>query len=147
MRLPDEIRVTVTYDGKPLADVLIQLSILTTFKNDFHLLFGPTGGNGTVIIRRDEMIRQALGHQQLFIKDFGDPEIHFSGELVLSIFGKEAIERAIDVYPDFKDSAEFPPDYLNQLHRAQEILTNLDAKQISLDVSYDPAGNVLVRVE
>ena len=147
MTLPEQIEVTVKADGKPLEGVLIQLSILTTFKNDFVLIFGPTGVDGKLIINRDEMITQARRDQELFIMDYGDPEIDFSGELLVSVFGKEAIKRAIDVYPLFKDAFEFPTGYLTQLHRALEILENLPDQKISVDVAHEEASNLLVRVE
>jgi hypothetical protein len=147
MRLPEHIEVTVKAGGEPLEGLLIQLSILTTFKNNFVLLFGPTGVDGKLIINRDEMITQALRDQELFMMDFGDPEIHFSGELLVSVFGKEAIARAINVYPDFKDVYEFPTGHLDQLHRAFQILANLGDQEISVDVVNEEAGNVLIRVK
>jgi hypothetical protein len=147
MRLPEQIEVSVSVDGKPLGGVLIHLTIVTTFKNDFVLLFGPTGVDGKLVISRDEMIREALREQELFIMDYGDPEIHFSGVVLVAVFGKDAIKKAIDVYPDFKDAFEFPPGYLDRLHRAQEILENLADQKISVDVRYAEAGNLSVRVE
>ena len=135
MKLPERIEVMVTVDGKPLEGVLIQVSIVTTFKNNFNLLFGPTDDQGRVVITRAEMIKEARRDQELFITDYGDPETHFAGELVISIFGREKLKSAIDVYPGFKDTVEFPADYLNQLKRAQAILEQLAGKEILLNIA------------
>lgn len=147
MKLPEQIEVTATVDSKPLEGVLILVTIVTTYKNDFHLLFGPTDDKGRLVITRDEMIREAQRERELFLMDYGDPEINFAGELVISIFGREKLKNAITVYPDFKDVVEFPPDHLNHLHRAQEILGNLAGKDIVLNIALKEGGNVRVRSE
>ena len=147
MRLPERIEVAVTVDGKPLEGQFINLTIVTTFKNNFHLLFGATADDGKLVITRNRIISEALRDQELFVMDYGDPESHFSGEIVVSILGKKAIERAIDAYYIFKDAIGFPPDYLGQLHRAHKILAALEGKEISLDVTQWEPGNVSIRVE
>lgn len=147
MKLPEWIEVTVRADGKPLQGVLMRLCVLTTFKNDFYFRFGPTDDNGRVVITRDEMIAQAKRDQELFIMDYGDPEIHSAGELVISIFEREQLKRAIEVYPDFKDVVAFPSNYLNQLQRAQEILANLVGKTISVDVTLEEVSKFVVRID
>jgi hypothetical protein len=93
------------------------------------------------------MISEALRDQELFVMDYGDPERHFSGELAVSIFGKKAIERAIDAYSIFKDPIAFPAEHLDQLHRAHKILTALEGKEILLDVAQSEPGNVSIRLE
>ncbi|HEX6650321.1 MAG TPA: hypothetical protein VF075_12300 [Pyrinomonadaceae bacterium] len=147
MKLPEQIQLIATVDGNPLPGVLIQVSIVTSFKNNFHLLFRPTDDQGSVVITRGEMIKEALRDQQLFIMDYGDPETDFAGELVISIFGRERLKGAIKVYPDFKDVADYPPDYLNNLHRAQEILGNLGGKEILLSVALSQVNGLMVRTE
>lgn len=147
MRLPERIKVTATTDSAPLADVLISISIVTTFKNDFILLFGPTDDHGELVITRADLIEGAGREQEMSPMDYGDPETHFAGDLVISIFGGEKVKRAIEVYPLFKDAVQFPRDYLNQLQHAQEILEGLAGREISLDVSVEEGADVLVRTE
>lgn len=147
MKLPERIKVTATIGRGPLEGVLFQVSIVTTFKNDFHLLFGPTNDRGEFLITRADMIKEALRQQEMSIMDYGDPEIHFAGELVVSTFGRKKLKGAIEAYPIFKDTMEFPPEYLNQLQRALGILETLAGKEISLNVALENGGNVLVRIE
>ena len=147
MKLPERIKVTATIDSRPLDGVLILVLIVTTFKNNFSLLFGPTNEHGELVITGADMIKEALRAQEMYIMDYRDPEVHFGGDLVISIFGRSQLKSAIENYAVFKDIMEYPPEYLNQLQRAHEILENLAGKKIFLNVAIEDGGNVLARTE
>ena len=145
MKLPNTIEVSVKADGKPLDGVLVRVCIVTTSRNNFHSQFGPTDDNGRVVITRAALIAEAKRDQELFVMDYGDAENNFAGEVVVSIFGKDDLSRAINAYALFKDVAEYPPDYLKHLHRAQEILDTLTDTKIEIDVVYEKVQGVEVR--
>ena len=145
MKLPEFIEVTVKVDGKPLEGVLVHVRIHTTSKNNFHSQFGPTDDNGRVLITRAALISAAKRDQELFVMDYGDPEANFAGEVVVSIFGKDDLSKAINAYPMFKDVAEYPPNHLIHLRRALEILEKLGDTEIVIDVVYEKVEGVDVR--
>ena len=117
MGLPERIKVTATIDSVPLDGVLLLLRIVTTFKNDFNLLFGPTDNHGELVITRAEMIEGAGRDQEMSPMDYGDPEIHFAGELAVSVFNREKLKRSVA------------------------------GQEIFLDVAVEEGANVLVRTE
>jgi hypothetical protein len=145
MKLPESIEVSVKADGQPLEGVLVRVCILTTSKNNFHSQYGPTDDNGRVLITRAALLAEAKRDQELFVMDYGDPEINFAGVVEVSIFGKDDLSRAIDAYALFKDVEEYPPDYLRHLQRAQEILDKLADAKILIDVVYEKVQGVEVR--
>ena len=145
MKLPETIEVSIKADSEPLQGVLVHVCIFTTSRNNFHSLFGPTDDNGSVLITRAALIAEAKRDQKLFVTDYGDPETNFAGEIVVAIFGRDDLLRAINAYHQFKDVAEYPRDYLRKLHRAQEIIDKLPDTKIGIDVVYEQAEDVTVR--
>ena len=140
MRLPEKIEVKITAAGQPVAGLLVDARIVTTRKNNFVLLFGPTDENGELTITREDLLRQAEQDRQFFIMDYGDPEGDFSGNLLISIFGREHITRALKAYPLFKDVASFPIDYLKNITQAERILVTLHPTKLSLEVKHEGVG-------
>ena len=145
MKLPEFIELTVKADGEPLDGVLVHVCIFTTSRNNFHSQFGPTDDSGRALITRDALLAAAKRDQELFVMDYGDPEANCAGEVVVSIFGKDDLSKAINAYPMFKDVADYPPNHLIQLRRALEILEKLGDTEIVIDVVYEKVEGVDVR--
>ena len=146
MKLPEQLTIRVQANGKPVAGMFVVIRIMTTRKNNFGLGFGPTSAEGQLLITRDDLLLEADKDKRFFIMDYGHPEADFAGEIVVSPLNRDALQRAVEAYDLYKDAWSYPPDYLENIQRAQNILEQLRPIKLSVKVEHNGEG-IVVRPE
>jgi hypothetical protein len=120
IQIPDRITCQASIDGQPVAGVLITARFGVTHKNAYSFIFGPTNDEGVAELSKSEIIESADKELELAMMDFNPLEGAFNGIITLRPMSREDIERAIDAYDFYKESAEYPKGYRQTLQQALE---------------------------
>ncbi len=144
-RLPNKLHITCSANGRPLSDELVLITIKSARKNNFDLVFGPTDTNGSLLVTREELIKQAMDEKSIAQMDYGDPEYDFAGEIVVAPMTLEDIDRALKAYKFFREFMAYPIAWEKHLKRSKEILLKLpkDAT-VEVNVEHDGRGIKLI---
>src|ERR1700674_570984 len=73
----------------------VMLKFLTAWKNPCGLVFGPSDEQGRIVVMRDQIIGEARKTLELFLMDYGDLEIEWTGKLRVTPMNRKSIERAL----------------------------------------------------
>ena len=140
-RLPNKLLITCSANGRPLPDELVLITIKSAHKNNFDLVFGPTDTNGSLLVTRGELIKQAMDEKSIAQMDYGDPEHDFAGEIIVAPMTPEDIDRALKAYKFFREFTAYPIAWEKHLKRSKEILLKLpkDAT-VEVHVEHDGRG-------
>ena len=95
MRVPAKIETTIKTDGQEMKGVSVMLKFLTARKNPYDLVFGPSDEQGRIVVMRDQIIGEARKTLELFLMDYGDLEIEWTGKLRVTPMNRKSIERAL----------------------------------------------------
>jgi len=143
MKLPEQMRVEIRGDQKPLKDMFVMVQIVTNKQNDFAFAFGPSDESGHLQISRDDLLREADNLKRLFIMDYGDPEADFSGKIIIEPLNRSALQKAANGYESFKKAAQFPANYGEDIRHAKDVLDRLQPARLSVTIqSEDDTGVV-----
>ena len=140
MRLPDEIRMRVLADGKPMPSALVMLKIIMLYKNDFLVIAGPTNQIGTCVITRKEILKQCEYTIGYAIMDYGDPEGGNSGKMLLNAVGFDELKTLEVTFREWP--YPFPMGFAENLEQAHKLVYQISPTQ--LDVEAETIGGEMV---
>jgi hypothetical protein len=145
--LPDRVRAIVTCDGRPIRGLFVSFRIATSRKNDFASAFGPSDATGTIVVSRSELLREAERDRQLFIMDYGHPELDYVGVIDVTPMNREALGRALEAYHQFQAHTHYPPRYAEHLREARRTLEGLAPAVLHLNVTVEGGTGEVVSKE
>src|SRR5689334_10254060 len=119
MNLPDRLEFTTLVGNEASSDLIVCLEICVRRKNNFHVWSQLSDAAGHVRLTKAEILDQCEKDRALFLMDYGHPEADFGGTLIATVATLATIGRALSAYEAFKDVSSFPPNYLQNLKRAQ----------------------------
>lgn len=134
MKLPEAIAIRICGDSKPLAGMLMTVTIKVHWKNDFNVLCGPTDHTGSVCVSREYVLGEAQKDRELFLMDYGHPEIDATGEIIVRPMGISDLKRAASAYDLFTHSGLYRQGYIEDIKSAIELLTRSCAKELRSEV-------------
>jgi hypothetical protein len=143
--LPDAIHVRVFSRDKPVASLLVLTRIVMHELNDYWGVFGPTGADGEVTIRRDELVRAAHVTRGHYEAEFADVETHLAGLIEVRIMDEAAIDRALEAAEQLPEYP-YPPGYLATLREARDALVRMGRILMEFEVSAE-GGDCEVKAE
>jgi hypothetical protein len=135
--LPEKLTATCKADGEPVSGLLVDLTVKMRRKNDFHMVFGPSDGEGTITIHNLEILGQVETDQRLFEQDYADLH-YFSGELLLEPMDQRSLESAYHAYEIYRAAVPFPSDYPDKLREAWETLNKRHPERLDVEVAVEP---------
>jgi hypothetical protein len=137
--LPDHLDLSVTLGGQPLAGAWAELRLPMERKHDYLLMVGPTDAAGTLSVSRAELEDQISVIQLSAFMDYSSLGV-WRGQLVISAFDAEAIERAeVRQRGWAKDLLKtYPADFSRQLAELAQRLA--DQPGSVLEVSAEAHG-------
>ena len=118
MRLPELIEAVVKLDDEPAGGMFLWVTVKTTQKNDFVLLFGPTDAEGRIGISRSQFLGEAEAEKRMFMMDYGDPEYDATGVVSCEPCNAASIGRAIEAHNAYRAFTPYPKGYGGSLKRA-----------------------------
>jgi len=133
--LPDSVSAIVVCDGRPLAGMFVHVRILTSCKNDFNSVFGPTDTSGSVCFTRDALLEDSRRAANLALMDYCHPEKSYAGRMEVQPMGRTGLQAALHGYEAWRESAVFPPSYAERLQEAISILEPLAPARLSVELN------------
>jgi len=138
MKLPDKLLLTVSADGRPLAEMMVKLEFPMAAKNTHHMVFGPSDPSGQIFITGEQMSIEAKRTQAMFLNDYDRLEVGWTGKLKIRPMNLPMIKRALSAYRIF-GSQQYAPGYENHLLAARTALAKTPEAVLTVQVDVDAA--------
>jgi hypothetical protein len=107
---PDTITIELRADGLPWPGGWALLRVPMSAKNDFNLVVGPADDAGVITRSWADVVADCDRQRDLFLMDYGDPRILWSGSVAVEPMDSEAVYRVLDAYRVF-GPAFYPPGF------------------------------------
>ena len=137
LKVPEKVTITIVVEGRPLAGVPVNLTFVMGKKNNHGFVFGPSDVSGRICISGDEIRREARKTMELFLMDYADIDVHWTGRMMATPINRDAIKGALSAYRLFR-SYEFPPGYEQMLLAADAILSEIPTATLEASVRCEP---------
>jgi hypothetical protein len=134
LMLPSRISIICKVDGVPSPNLMVNVTVNVTCKNDFRFIFGPSDASGSVVVTREELLSEAEKDRQFFLMDYSHPEQDFSGKIRVCVESGESIKWAFDAYGVFKNHYKFSENYMDNLKCTAKFLRNIGDAELSVSV-------------
>jgi hypothetical protein len=139
---PTQFQIQCEADGKPVAGLLVFALVRVRRGNDYHLLFGPTDGDGKVTLTRADLEREVRATRELFPADY---TLDWAGEIGVRPLTVRDIEAAQRAYVLFKGAVAYPPGYEARLQAARQALLSLHPSQVTATAVNVVPANMPIR--
>lgn len=143
-QFPTSIRAKADVDGEPLAMAWFLVTLQMTQKNPYRLLFGPALPDGTLRITRDAINSQVQRVRDLFLMDYVDPSLAWSGRMEIAPMDRVAIERVLSTYSVYGGAGVYQPEMQEHLLELADILASIEGRTLSVDVAVEDGDGVTV---
>ena len=102
-------------------------------KNDFSFT-AFLGSTGEAVISGAELSKKFAEDSNLFLMDYGNAEVAFTGQITAHLMGREEIHKALEAYEMYSPSMPYPEGYKDRLLRALEVTPEVeDPVQITVE--------------
>jgi hypothetical protein len=115
MRIPDDIQIVISAGEQPLAQMLAALTFVTSEKNSFHFVFGPSDAHGNIRVSRAQILAEAQKDREFFLMDYAELESAWTGSLVVTPMNREATSRARSAFQRFEPHYRYRENYKEDL--------------------------------
>jgi hypothetical protein len=113
--LPENISLRAV--GPSPDGLAISLYFEMSIKNNFgYLAF--LGHDGTATISKKELTDQFDEERNMFLMDYVDPRVAFTGKITAKVLGVEGIVRALEAFTLYRKHVAYPMDYEKNLRMA-----------------------------
>ena len=141
MRLPDRVKITIEVGRRPASQMFVTLKFVTSEKNPFNLVFGPSDRQGIIELTREQIITEATKTRELFLMDYADIESSWTGTLFVTPLNREAIRRALSAFRMFRRYS-YPDNYEENLYTADAALTQIPQMELRATVQCDSGEKI-----
>ena len=142
--LPQQIAIEVHEGTKPCAGVLVNVTLVTTRKNDFRSMWGPTDAAGKLTVTRQELLDEGMKDREFFLMDYGHPELDFSGEIRLRVAREADLGRALAAYAQFSPGFPYRTGYAAMLQLGLDEWQSGPMRSPEISASADDTAVTLV---
>ena len=112
-------------------------------KNPYQLAFGPSNSEGNIRVTADQIRKEALKVNQLFVMDYAPLEAFWTGTIRIVPLNREALQRALSAARLFR-RYEYPPGYQDLLLAAAAILSKSAGTKLSATVQCDTGEPITI---
>jgi hypothetical protein len=138
MKLPTYILCTCTWHGLAVQGLFVHSTWLKTRKNPHHVLLGPTGADGVVRTKMDQVSAQIRDDYSLAMMDYHGV---LTGDITMGVLGLDGIDRllaAMKVYASYWEP--YREEMTQKLAITRSVLSGLNVSEINIDVEHDGEG-------
>ena len=122
-------KIIVKAKGEKTSGVSVILKFKMLQKNDFDFIVF-LDDSGKAEISRDDLLRSFDRDRNLFLMDFCDPRQVFTGQIEAWVATTDEIEGAIKSYELYKKHISYPPDCLEKLNKAANLVSSIISVEI-----------------
>lgn len=138
--LPEELTTSVALAGDALSGAFIVVTLPMFSKNPYELFFGPADEAGRIVVTRAALEREIAATLQTGLMDYA-PLTEWAGQILVSAFNAEDVDRALDGYATWGDVAGlYPADFPKLMQRLRERLHRNPDASLTLSVHIRPEG-------
>jgi hypothetical protein len=113
-------------------------------KNPFRLLFGPASPEGAFVATRDDIVGEIKKVRDLFLMDYDDPSIAWTGRLEVRVLSRSDIANLLLAYGTYGSAGGYPPDLPRQLMDLDAKLDSHEGDDVSAHVSVEGGAGIQV---
>ena len=114
-QLPKRISVRTTHSSPEGLAVILLFKMKS--KNDFsYIVF--LDSNGIAEVFREDILKHFDEQRNVFIMDYIDPRIGFTGEMSAHILSSSELKGALSAFQMFRDKLWYPSKYEERLNKA-----------------------------
>jgi hypothetical protein len=139
--LPERIDCTLALEKRPVTGLMLLAEFTTVRKNSYGIVFGPSDQEGQASLTYEELKRRADSQLELGLMDFDPIDKAFSGEISVKVMNYDDIQKAIIAYDLFESVGCFPANYRENLERSLQILQQIDATAVKIEIVFTPGPN------
>jgi hypothetical protein len=134
--LPTELNLVVLISGRPVPRAWIAVTLPMKSKNPYRLLFGPATADGVLAVRRADIEREVSKVRDLFLMDYSDPAIGWTGELTVHPLNRSDIANVLLAYDAFGATGFYPVGLPVMLTELDDLLSAHEGESLDVDVTY-----------
>jgi hypothetical protein len=132
-------RVSVSANDARAEGLAINLRFEMHSKNSFdYTVFLNHEGRATV--SAEELLRTFDEDRSMFIMDYDDPRLGFTGRITAKVLSTSELHSAVDALETFRGKCSFPVGYEGNLRAALARGQNPDEYQIEVNALYPSAS-------
>jgi len=132
--LPLQLLLLASVNGTPLPGAWFALTLPMTAKNPYRLLFGPASSLGRLTIDREDVQREIKKVRDLFLMDYVDPGIAWTGVLEVHVLNRSDIANVLLAYDTYRVTGVYPADLPEKLTELDAALADHEAGELTVDV-------------
>jgi hypothetical protein len=144
MRIPDDIQVVISAGGRAVPQMLAMMKFVTSQKNSFNCVFGPSNDSGYIRATRLEIVAESQKDRDFFPMDYGEIEFAWTGTLIVTPMNREALSRARSAFHSFR-LYPYRANYEESLDAADAALTAIPDAELTVSVQCSPPEDIHVQ--
>ena len=144
--LPAEVLLLALVNGVPLDGAWFTLTLPMRRKNPYRLMFGPGSPEGTLIVTRDEILREVKKVRDLFLMDYEDPALGWTGVIEVRVMNRSDIANVLLAYNTYRAADVYPSDMPTSLTQFEATLTEHDDEELTAEVQMQGGEDTRIRV-
>lgn len=133
--LPVQLLLLASVKGTPLPGAWFAITLQMTTKNPYRLLFGPASQDGALAIGREDILREVKKVRDLFLMDYIDPSLGWTGGLEVHALSRSDIANVLVAYDTYRASGVYPPDLSERLTQLDVALADHEAEELTVTVT------------
>jgi hypothetical protein len=132
IKFPQSIKVNLLpNDTEGLA---VNLCFEASKKNNFnYILF--VDSNGRAEASGNELLRTFDEDRQMFLMDYEDPRLVFTGNISAKVLSKGEIDQAVSALSIYRTVCKYPANYEANLTRAKNVRRDEQSYRVVLEIS------------
>lgn len=142
--IPIQLVLLASLAGAPLPGAWFAVTLPMRTKNPYRLLFGPASLSGAITITRDDILREVKKVRDLFLMDYDDPSIGWTGRMEVRALNRSDIANVLLAYDTYASVGVYPRDLVPQLTELDTALDGHEGDDIAVQVTIEGGEGVRV---
>ena len=132
--IPFQVKLLAYLAESPLPGAWFTFTFPMKTKNPYRLLFGPASPSGELTVARDEILREVKKIRDLFLMDYDDLGIGWTGVLEVRALRRSDIADLLLAYDTYGESGSYPPDLKDRLAQLDTALDGHEGEDLTVQV-------------
>lgn len=142
--IPLRLTLVALLAGSPLPKAWFSVTLSMKTKNPYRLLLGPASPEGVLVATRDDVLREIKKVRDLFLMDYDDPTIAWTGRLEVRVLSRSDIANLLLAYDTYGSTGVYPPDLPQQLMDLDGKLDSHEDDDVSAQISVEGGEGIQV---